>query len=291
MAEEMRLRSVFFRKGLVFAGCYTILGIGLLLSFLGCSSPLQEAKLYFTQAQKSLRQYNSAQAQAYFQKTREAAAAGLKSQPTAQLYVLKGLAEIQLEDWASARESFSLAYSLGFEKGEQWAAEVALFGLAQSLAGFGLSQQAGQVYDHLLARSQFEPITLLAAQEYVDYTLERSLSLKGREKEAVLEQLSRRVKSLIRNNYHQGFYHYLNSQILAHQKLYRRSFEEAVLARELGLPTQEIWRDNDRQIIFCFHQLKKNLSAEEGRTFVRLYQRLITSWGWVDEETPPWMKR
>lgn len=291
MAEEKRLRSLLSRKKLASCTYITILGLALFISFLACSSPLREAKLYFTRGQQSLRQYKTAQARAYFQKTREAAAEALKSQPTAQLYVLKGLAEIQLEEWSAARHSFSLAYSLGFEKGEKWAAEVALFGLAQSLAEFGLSQQAGQIYDYLISRSQFEPITLLAAQKYVDYNLKRSLSLKAREKEAVLHRLTTRVRGLIRENYHQGFYHYLLSQILAHQKLYRQSFEEAVLARELGLPTEEIWRDNDRQLIFCFRQLKQNLPPEEWRSLAQLYQRLITSWGWVDKETPPWMKR
>ena len=291
MVNDRKLRTTpSFRKR-ASSEYFKILGLGLVISFLACSSPLQEVKLYFTRGQESLRHYNSAQARIYFQKTKEAANAAIKSQPVAQLYVLKGLAEVQLEEWSAARRSFSLAYSLGFDKGEKWAAEVALFGLAQSLGELGLSQQAGQIYDYLVTRSQFEPVTLLAAQRYVDFTLERSFTLEEREKEVLLRRLLNRVRSLIKENYHQGFYHYLSSQILAHQQLYRRSFEEAVMARELGLPTEEIWRDNDRQIIFCFRQLKKDLLKEDWQDFLQLYQRLITSWGWADEETPPWMKR
>jgi hypothetical protein len=265
--------------------------IAIVVSFLACSSSLREAKLYFTRGLEHQQQYQTAQARSFFKKAKAAAEAGLNTQPGAQLYVIKGLAEIQLKEWSAAKRSFSLAYSLGFEKGEKWAAEVALFGLAQTLEEFGLPSPAFQIYDYLVSRSQFNPIILLAAENYVDISLSRSLSLTGKEKEEALRRLHSRIKKLIRQNYHQGFYHYLSSQILSHQQRYRESFEAAVIARELGLPSEEIWRDNDQQLIFCFRQLKKKLPAKEWATFAHLYQQLIANWGWVNEETPPWMKR
>jgi len=85
-----------------------------------------------------------------------------------------------------------------------------------------------------------------------------------------------------------GFYHYLQSQVLSHMKRYRESFEEAVMARELGLPTLEIQRDNDNQIVFCFRTLKDGLTAGDWKKFESVYLRWIEKWGWEGPESPDW---
>lgn len=262
-----------------------------LLFSLACSSHLQEAKLYFSQGQEHLQRYQTSESRDFFQKAKEVAQAGIKKQPLAQLYVIKGLAEVQLREWSEAEKSFSMAYSLGFEKGEEWAAEAALFGLAQSLEELGLEALALRSYDYLLSRSKFKPVTLLAAGRYVQISLVQILALSPEEKSKNLERLLTRIRGLLKHDYNQGFYHYLSSQILSHLGRYQESFEEGVMARELGLPSQEIFRDNDRQLIFCYRQLKEKLPPQEWNDFSALYRRLTSQWGWRDEETPSWMKR
>ena len=72
---------------------------------------------------------------------------------------------------------------------------------------------------------------------------------------------------------------------------YRRCFEECVMARELGLPTQEILRDNDLQIVFCYQRLKEELSSEDWEEFQPLYMQWVKRWNWLDPEAPDWKKR
>jgi len=288
LAINFQNKSIFNISSIFSLGF--ILALFLFFS-LACSSHLQEAKLYFSQGQEHLQRYQTSESRISFQKAKEAAQAGIKKQSLAQLYVIKGLAEVQLEEWPEAEKSFSLAYSLGFEKGEEWAAEAALYGLAQSLEEFGLTTLALESYSHLLSRSKFKPVTILAAGRYVQIKLAQILSLPPQEKSKNLELLLEQIRKLLKQDYHLGYYHYLSSQILSHRGRYQESFEEGVMARELGLPSSEIFRDNDRQLIFCYRQLKKELPPSEWNNFSVLYHRLTNQWGWGDEETPSWMKR
>ncbi len=85
-----------------------------------------------------------------------------------------------------------------------------------------------------------------------------------------------------------GFYHYLQSQIHSHLEDYNKSFEEAVMARELGLPKEDIYRDNDLQIVFCYQSLKDKLPEEEWEEFRSRYMAWVRRWNWKDAETPSW---
>jgi hypothetical protein len=85
-----------------------------------------------------------------------------------------------------------------------------------------------------------------------------------------------------------GYYHYLQSQISSHLEDYKKSFEEAVMARELGLPKEEIFRDNDLQIVFCYQSLKEKLSEEEWEEFRSRYMAWVKRWNWRGPETPSW---
>jgi hypothetical protein len=67
-----------------------------------------------------------------------------------------------------------------------------------------------------------------------------------------------------------------------------RSFEEAVIARELGLPSVQVFRDNDLQIVFCYTKMKDTLSGEELNLFLSRYHRCIRRWKWNGPETPSW---
>ncbi len=62
------------------------------------------------------------------------------------------------------------------------------------------------------------------------------------------------------------------------------------MARELGLPTEKILRDNDLQVVYCYEALKKGLGPDEWRAFEGLYGRWIRKWGWPDAVTPGWKK-
>lgn len=63
------------------------------------------------------------------------------------------------------------------------------------------------------------------------------------------------------------------------------------MARELGLPSLEIYRDNDLQIVFCYQRLKQVLSPEDWEEFRILYSQWIRRWEWPGPEIPDWKKR
>ena len=48
-----------------------------------------------------------------------------------------------------------------------------------------------------------------------------------------------------------------------HLQEFGKSFERAVMARELGLPTEQIFRDNDNQIVYCYRELKNSLHPDK----------------------------
>lgn len=88
-----------------------------------------------------------------------------------------------------------------------------------------------------------------------------------------------------------GFYHYLQSQVLTHLQEFKKSFERAVLAWELGLPTEQILRDNDNQIVYCYRELKKRLQPEQWRSFEAVYLEGVKRWEWKGPEMPTWRAR
>jgi hypothetical protein len=62
-------------------------------------------------------------------------------------------------------------------------------------------------------------------------------------------------------------------------------------ARELGLPTEQIFRDNDNQIVYCYQELKKLYQPEQWVSFEALYLDWVKRWGWKGPETPTWQMR
>jgi tetratricopeptide (TPR) repeat protein len=263
----------------------------LLVFVWACTSHLKEAKLYYTQGEDYARVYETESATAAFKRARDEATSQIKKDPSAQAYMIKGLAELNLDLWEEAKDSFLKANAFGFERGEEWASELSLYGLASTIKEMGLEESASDIFEALLDRSKVKPVKLLAAQNYIEIELERALVTEGSDKEKLLKALLKTTGKLIERDLGCGYYHYLQSQVLAHAEEFGQSFEEAVMARELGLPTEKIFRDNDNQIVYCYRELKKQLMSDEWLSFETVYLDWVKRWGWKGPETPNWQMR
>ncbi len=258
---------------------------------ISCASHLKDAKFYYVQAQSFSRVYQTEKAVASYKKSLEEAEKEVNKKPSAQAFMVKGLSELHLSLWEEAEQSFLAAFSYGFGDGQDWAAGVSLFGLASSMQEMGLVDSAFQIYSYLVDKSKLRPVTVFAAQKYTELALQKALEEEGKQKERQLSGLLREIEGLTEKDLSCGYFHYLQSQVLGHMGEYRRSFEEAVMAKELGLPTQEILRDNDLQIVFCFQRLREELSQEEGEKFQGIYLEWVRKWNWPNPEIPDWKKR
>lgn len=257
----------------------------------GCVSHLKTAKSFYLEGERLAAEYRAEPAAAAFRRSLQAAGKEAVFRPTSQAYMVKGMAEMKLGLWEEARESFSAAFVLGFEKGEEWARQLALFGLASSFQNLGLEKSAFRIHEYLLDRSRISEIRRLAAQKYADFLLRESRSLPEKERRKSLEGLLKKVDRLSEEDLACGYYHYVKSQVLSHLGRYRESLEEAVMARELGLPGLDILRDNDNQIVFCFCELRESLDAEAWPPVRDMVLSWTEKWGWPDPETPNWKKR
>jgi tetratricopeptide (TPR) repeat protein len=128
----------------------------------------------------------------------------------------------------------------------------------------------------------------LRLKALVDFS--EPLEAAQKEKNKILAEALKIAERAVEQEPACGYYHYLLSQVLTHQQDYNQSLEEAVMAKELGLPSEEIWRDNDLQIIFSYEQLGKNLQSEELAAFRARYHSWITKWKWPNETTPDWKR-
>jgi tetratricopeptide (TPR) repeat protein len=257
----------------------------------GCVSHLKTAKSFYLEAEHLAADYRTDQAVAAYKRSLRAAGKEAAARPSAQAYMMKGLAEMKLQRWQEAQISFSAAFTFGFENGEGWARELALFGLASSFQHLGLDESAFRIHTYLLDRSRIHEVRSLAAQKYADYILRKARSLPEKERRRSLEGLLKKIDKLSEDDLACGYYHYVKSQVFGHLGLYRESLEEAVMARELGLPGEKILRDNDNQLIFCYRELKRSLKGDDWPRFREIYNRWIKKWGWAGPETPDWVKR
>ena len=263
----------------------------LLVFVWACTSHLKEAKIHYMQGEDYARVYETEKATAAFKRARNEATSQIKKDPSAQAYMIKGLAELNLDLWEEAKDSFLKANAFGFEKGEEWASELSLYGLASTLLEMGLEESAFDIFKALLDRSKVKPVRLLAAQSHVEIALERVLGAEGSDKEKLLKALLKTTDKLIEKDLGCGYYHYLQSQVFTHMEEFEQSFEEAVMARELGLPTEQIFRDNDNQIVYCYRELKERLLSYRWTAFEAVYLEWVKRWGWRGPETPNWQKR
>ncbi|MFP4082125.1 MAG: hypothetical protein ACLFVG_05110 [Candidatus Aminicenantes bacterium] len=262
-----------------------------LVFLFGCVSHLREAKHYYAQGQKFSRSYRQREAVSHFKRALKEARLETERNPSSQAFMLKGLAELELELWEQAEESFLESFAYGFEGGQKWAQELSLLGLALSLEKLGLEDSAFHIYSHLVKRSKLKQILLVASQKFTEISLEKAVDKEAKQREKSLTRLLKEVEKLAEKDLSCGFYHYLLSQIHSHLSSYKQSFEQAVMARELGLPSQEILRDNDLQIVFCYQRSKQSLSPEEWEKFNSVYRRWMKKWNWPGPEIPDWKKR
>jgi len=256
----------------------------------GCASHLKQAKFHYSEGQLRARAYETAQAAASYKRALLEAEKAVRSNPSAQAFTLKGLAEAGLEKWPDAEKSFLQAFALGFAEGEEWARDVARLGLSSSLDELGLKDAALRSIVDLVDHAKFKPARLEAARRYADLSLAAASGLDGKEKTNALAAVAKTLEKLIDGDFACGFYHSLLSQTESHREDYRKSFEEAAIARELGLPTEKVLRDNDRQIVFISTKMKERLSPEEWKAFEELIGRWTRKWGWRDPLTPNWKK-
>lgn len=259
-------------------------------SLSACLTRLERAKLHYSEGQESARRYQTARAAASYKRAVADAARAASGASSAQAYMTRGLAEIGLERWSDAEESFRKAAALGFPEGQEWAADVSRLGLAASLAELGFEDAALRSLAGLLDRSTFRPVVPEAARRWLDLSLARFARLDERERAKGLAPVVRTLERLVDQDYACGFRHYLLSQALGHVREYRRSFEEAAVARDLGLASEKALRDNDLQAVFCYNALKEELPPAEWREFEALYGRWTAKWGWRDARTPGWKK-
>lgn len=271
-------------------GRIAIVTIVFFFSLSACVSHLEQAKLDYAQGQRLSRLYQTSNALAFYKRSLLEASEETKNHPSAQAFMVKGMAELNLSLWEEAETSFLEAFSYGFAEGEEWAADLSLLGLARTFEEMGLRDQAVRSYEPLIGKSKFRPVLLVAAQRYSDLRLTQALGAQEEEKAKILAESLRLIEKLSATDWSCGFYHYLQSQLRSHLGDYGRSFEEAVMAKELGLPSEQVLRDNDLQIIFCHRELRKETEPEAWKEFESRYQRWTKRWGWEDEETPAWKK-
>lgn len=281
-AAGLEKAPVAFFLLLLFMPCFVL--------FSSCVSHLKEAKFHYAQGQKYSRLYQTEDALGSYSGALKEAERAVSKRPSSQAYMLKGMAELKLKLWPDAEESFRLAHSHGFEKGEEWAQQVSLLGLALSLEELWIEDSALRIYVFLIDKSKFSPVTILAAQRYTEAMLRKALLQEGKEREKLLASVLKTVQKLSDGDLSCGFYHYLRSQVLSHLTDYGESFESALMAKELGLPSEEILRDNDLQIVYCYQKLKEELSPEEWEDFRVKYMEWVKKWKWKGPEAPSWQK-
>jgi tetratricopeptide (TPR) repeat protein len=256
----------------------------------GCLSHLASAKRSFAEGRDHAAALRTDLAIASWKRSLEEADRACRRRPSAQAFTVRGLAETNLGRWREAEASFLKAYSLGFDKGEAWAADAALAGLAASFEELGLEASALRIHAHLLDRSDFRPALMFAAERRTNIVLAGMDGLDPKDRDRALSGLTKTLDRLIDRDFACGLYHYLHAQVDGHLGDLRRAYEEAVMARELGLPSEPIQRDNDNQLVFCYDKLAEILPAGERETFAAAHAAWTKTWGWRDARTPAWKK-
>jgi hypothetical protein len=130
---------------------------------------------------------------------------------------------------------------------------------------------------------------MLAAERRTNLLLTRAASLDAGERERTLAALVKASTGLS-TVISPAAFSLLHAQVDGHAGDLRRSYEEAVMARELGLPSERILRDNDNQLVFCYDKLTETLPVPERDAFAAAHAGWAKKWGWQDGRTPAWKK-
>ncbi len=259
-------------------------------STVSCLAHLSRAKRYYGEGQDEARAFRTEQAVAHWKKALDEADKECRRKPSAQAFTVKGLAEANLGRWREAEASFLKAFGLGFGDGEAWASDSALAGLAASFEELDLEAPALRIYAQLVDKSDFKPALMVAAERRTNLVLARAAGLDRGEKDRALAALVKTLDRLLDRDFACGLYHYLHAQVDGHLGDMRRAYEEAVMARELGLPSAKIGRDNDNQLVYCYVRLLDALPPAERDALTAAQARWAAKWGWPDDRTPAWKK-
>jgi len=261
-----------------------------IVTSVSCLTHLSRAKRYYAEGQDQARALQTGQAVAYWKKALDEAGRACRRKPSAQAFTVRGLAEANIGLWREAERSFLQAFSLGFSDGEAWASDSALAGLAASFEDLDLEAPALRVYAQLVDKSDFKPALMVAAERRTNLVLARSAELGPDEKDRTLIALAKTLDRLLDRDFACGLYHYLHAQVDGHLSDLRRAYEEAVMARELGLPSAKIGRDNDNQLVYCYVRLQDSLPPAERDALRAAQARWAAKWGWRNDRTPAWKK-
>jgi hypothetical protein len=255
-----------------------------LVSTASCLTPLSRAKRYYAEGQDLARAFQTGQAVAHWVKALDEAGRECRRKPSAQAFTVKGLAEANLGRWREAEASFLKAFSLGFGEGEAWASDSALAGLAASFEDLDLEAPALRIYAQLVDKSDFKPALMVAAERRTNLVLARAAGLDPGERDRTLAALVKTLDRLLDRDFGCGLYHYLHAQVDGHLGDTRRAYEEAVMARELGLPSAKIGRDNDNQLVYCYVRLRDSLPPAERDALTAAQARWAAKWGYEFKE-------
>ncbi len=255
-----------------------------------CLAHLRRAKQYYAEGQDHAHAFRTERAVASWKKALDEADRECLRKPSAQAFTVKGLAETNLGRWREAEASFLKAFSLGYATAEAWASDAALTGLAVSFEELGLEAPALRIYGQLLDKSDFKPALMTAAEKRTNLVLARAVGLDPEEKSRTLAGVNKTIDRLLDRDFACGLYHYLHAQVDGYLGDLRRSYEEAVMARELGLPSEKISRDNDNQLVYCYDMLEEALAGAEEKAFAAAHVSWTQKWGWRDARTPAWKK-
>jgi tetratricopeptide (TPR) repeat protein len=273
-------KQLFRTAGLVFVLALSV----------SCLAHLSRAKRYYAEGQDQARAFQTEQAIACWGRALDEAGRECRRKPSAQAFTVKGLAEANLGRWREAEASFLKAFSLGFDEGQAWASDSALAGLAASFEELDLEAPALRIYAQLVDKSGFKPALMIAAERRTNIILARAAGLDSDEKERTFAALVKTLDRLLDRDFACGLYHYLHAQVDGHLGDIRRAYEEAVMARELGLPSEKIGRDNDNELVYCYIRLKDSLPPAERDALAAAQTRWAEKWGWRDDRTPAWKK-
>jgi hypothetical protein len=255
-----------------------------------CLTDLHRAKRSYAEGQELARASQTARAVASWKRSLDEAGRACRRHPSAQAFTVKGLAEANLGRWREAEASFLQAFSLGFGDGEAWASDSAMTGLAASFEDMGLEAPALRVYALVADKSDFKPALMVASERRTNLILARIAEAEPAERARNLAALAKSLDRLIDRDFACGLYHYLHAQVDGHLGDLRRGYEEAVMARELGLPAAKIGRDNDNQLVYCYIRLLGSLPPSERDALAAAQARWAAKWGWRDDRTPAWTK-
>ncbi len=208
----------------------------------------------------------------------------------AQAWLVKAQAEVELGSFEEARKSFVAARAAGAEFKDGWERVALLLGLASVYREMDLAPEAASFCESAMKEAKkLDPALFeTACARWVDLTLGLSVgSLDQKSRARILDGLENKVRSLADDSPTSGTLHYLLSQIEMHKEQYEEGWKQAVLARELGLPNDELLRDNDASLIFCYRRL-----IENGRQEFEARQSAWTKrWSWSDPTRPAWMEK